>query len=142
MRNFPDNLPVSLLGLVMEPEATCRWKKKPQSQGCCSNPAGTGRRLLKAGTAVLAVYCHIAKDPSVFGRYFEGLFPNTFPPCFAPERSQFSWVMWCDDVRRCSKINASLSACPNPPLGLEQGGMRGLQKIPNDFYFRNGNIQK
>lgn len=101
----------------------------------CSNAAGAGRRPLKVGTAPLAVSIQSRIPKTLQGSegISRGCSQTPSLPALCQGRSPFGWDMWCDAVHRCSKINASLPACPNPPLAQEWERMRGLLKMPNDF---------
>lgn len=113
MGNFPDNLPISLLGLVMEPRATCTWKtQEPQSQGCCSDPTGTGRRPLKVGTAALAVIATVQKTPQGLGGISRGCSQTPSLPALYQGRSQFGWDVWW---MMCTGVLRSSFPFPPPP---------------------------
>lgn len=132
MRTFPDNPPVSLLGLVMAPKASCSWKtQKPQSWEVPLKP-----HLIRLNSSEGGHGCPFpcaSPQPPLSPGHFLGdslglkevvhggeLFPTTFLPCFMPgKKSEFGQDTWCDVGTGIPRSMLSFLPAPPPPSAME-----------------------
>lgn len=140
----PGMCPIILLGLVMEPEASCTWEtQKHQSQHVPFIPLEQVKGLPKGGMAPRPVHCLSSCSPWPLSerpfRAWEALqggelFSNTFPPCFVPgEGSEAGWDMWYGEPHRSSRINTPFPIAPSQTQETAVGWGGGAGSVTSEL---------